>query len=319
MRVFILGGSGLIGMAVVQNLIAAGHDVFALARSDQSLAKLAAIGAHPIRGDIRDPAPWCDTLPTVDGVIHLACDFANDMAAIDARFLGELIPALHRISDQTGHTPRFIYTGGSWLFPANRLDHGFGNETTPLDPLPDFAWMVFGLSKILFDAKLHGMVIHPGTVYRTNPGTQITEPPSDLPGGVLYEMVRSARDENRIEIVGDGTVLWPMVHTDDLADLYRRVFEHGKRGQSYIGVGVKGIRTAVLARLIAARFGNSDCDISHISPDQAAQKYGQWAHGLGHSHRLSSQKAMAKLGWHPRHTDIARDLDIHLTGMQCTP
>ena len=70
MRVFILGGSGLIGAAIVRNLVSAGHHVFALARNENSAAHLAVMGAWPIRGDIHNPGPWCDKLPVVDAVIH---------------------------------------------------------------------------------------------------------------------------------------------------------------------------------------------------------------------------------------------------------
>jgi nucleoside-diphosphate-sugar epimerase len=309
MRVFILGGSGLIGAAIVRNLVSAGHHVFALARNENSAAHLAVMGAWPIRGDIHNPGPWCDKLPVVDAVIHAACDFSADMGAVDAGMLIELLHVLHRQSGPKAPAlPRFIYTGGSWLYPAMKSSDAIHDEKTPFAPVPGFEWMVTGLTKILSDPALHGMVIHPATVYRTDPPSR-TRP--TLPGGALHDMARRARDENRVRIVGDGPgdeVVWPLIHADDLADLYRLVLENGERGQSYIGVGIEGIATGDLARQIAQTFGRADCEIEHISPDDIAREYGQWALGLAHSHRMTSQKAIRELGWQPRHTDIARDL-----------
>jgi NAD(P)-dependent dehydrogenase (short-subunit alcohol dehydrogenase family) len=65
LRVFILGGTGLIGSAIVQALIARGHTVLGLARSHASAARLAGWGVTPIAGDMRAPRPWARTLPPI--------------------------------------------------------------------------------------------------------------------------------------------------------------------------------------------------------------------------------------------------------------
>ena len=70
MRVFVLGGTGSIGSAVVQKLVERGHDVCGLARSQTAAAKLAELGATPVAGDIAAPEPWTERLPLVDAVIH---------------------------------------------------------------------------------------------------------------------------------------------------------------------------------------------------------------------------------------------------------
>ncbi len=55
-RVFVTGGSGLIGGALVERLVARGDDVVALARSDAAAAALAGRGASVVRGDVLDAA-----------------------------------------------------------------------------------------------------------------------------------------------------------------------------------------------------------------------------------------------------------------------
>src|SRR5450432_4098556 len=94
MRVFVLGGTGSIGSAVVCELVRRGHEVHGLARSDASAAKLAELGAVPFPGDIASPERWAGTLPDIDAIIHAACDFNAAMGEIDRRLLDVLLPAL---------------------------------------------------------------------------------------------------------------------------------------------------------------------------------------------------------------------------------
>ena len=75
MRVLVLGGTGSIGSPTVRRLIERGHDVWALARSDNSSSKLAGMGATPVAGNIASPERWIARLPLLDAVIHAACDF----------------------------------------------------------------------------------------------------------------------------------------------------------------------------------------------------------------------------------------------------
>ncbi len=159
MRVFVLGATGSIGSAVVQALIRRGHNVLALARSDVSVAKSRAAGATSVLGDIAAPESWTEHLPPVEAVIHMACDFGSAMAAVDRRLLDALLPALAAQPNR----PRFIYTGGCWLFGAT--GDAVATEATSFCPLPAFAWMVPNLRRVLEATEVDGIVIHPAMVY----------------------------------------------------------------------------------------------------------------------------------------------------------
>src|ERR1700680_1773787 len=93
---------------------ARGHGVLALTRSNASAEKAARLGAAVMRGDIATPETWVPALPPVDAVIHAASDSDSNMAKIDQRLLDVLLPHLAAQPQR----PRFLYTGGNWLFGA---------------------------------------------------------------------------------------------------------------------------------------------------------------------------------------------------------
>jgi nucleoside-diphosphate-sugar epimerase len=284
LRVLVLGGTGFIGAAAVREIIARGHEVLGLARSEASATKLRQSGATPLSGDIAAPERWVMTLPHVDAVIHMACDFTSDMAAVDRRLLDALLPALAA----QPHRPRFIYTGGCWLFGATGEEAA--TEASPFDPLPAFAWMVPHLQRVLASPDIDGIVIHPAMVYAGA-------------GGAFRHFAREAVERDAIRVAGGEAVRWPLVHSGDLGAIYALALERAPKGESYIGASVEAMPIGRIARAFARRYGTARQEPDIISSGAIAAELGDWARGYALDQRLSGAKARRELGWQPEHLD----------------
>ena len=288
MRVLVTGGTGVIGSAVVRALVGEGHAVVGLARSYASAASLKGMGAAVLRANIREPEGWIGRIGQVDGVIHAAADFRDDMGEVETRFLDRLLPSLAALPSR----PRLIYTGGCWLY--GETGTAAATESTPFDPLPAFAWMVPNLRRVLSAPGIQGMAVHPALVYTDE-------------GGVLAPFIDAARETATVRIVGSEEVHWPLVHADDLAKLYVLVLERGQQGQMYNGAAVEGYPVGALARWVARGHGTAACRVQVITPAEAAAERGEWARGYALDQRMSSAKARRELDWLPARAIPDRD------------
>jgi nucleoside-diphosphate-sugar epimerase len=128
MKVFVTGGTGFIGSAVVRALLGAGHEVLGLARSETSRRQLAALGASAVDGSLEDLDSLQRGAQAADAVIHLAfvhnfADFAES-AETDKRAIEAIGEAL------AGTNKTFIVTSG---VPSGTDGHVV-TENDPSDP-----------------------------------------------------------------------------------------------------------------------------------------------------------------------------------------
>ncbi|HEV2084805.1 MAG TPA: NAD-dependent epimerase/dehydratase family protein [Gemmatimonadales bacterium] len=286
MRIFLTGASGYIGTAVAERLRAAGHEVTGLARSDASAAKLKSAGIQPLRGDFSDPKSVGSAAGAADGVISLATTYdpAIDGPAIDA-----ILDAL------AGSNKPFVYTSGIW-------SHGdtagkVVDETSPPNPAALVAWRQKVEDRVLEGAKrgIRTVVIRPAIVYGRG-------------GGIPAGFVDSARKEGAARYVGTGKNRWPLVHLDDLADLYLLALEKAPPGTLLLGVS--GPSRLVSEIAAAASRGAGAGGRTVATPlEEARKKLGAYADALVLDQQASGRRAQELLGWKPRRPDVLEDIE----------
>src|SRR4029453_4705518 len=109
MRVFLTGGTGYIGSAVLDALLRAGHRVTALVRDPEKAERLTARGAHAIVGELGTPKTYLAPLENIEAVVHAAFEKSPRGVEKDSQALETLLGALKRAE---GKSPPFIYTSG---------------------------------------------------------------------------------------------------------------------------------------------------------------------------------------------------------------
>lgn len=128
MRVFVTGATGLIGSAVVAELISHGHTVLALARSDASARAVQTAGAEPLRGALSDLDILRAGAAAADGVIHVA--FATDLSTHDA-----LMAAIAEDGVALGTLGEALVDSGRPLVIVSGTPRTPGRPSTEADPL----------------------------------------------------------------------------------------------------------------------------------------------------------------------------------------
>jgi nucleoside-diphosphate-sugar epimerase len=289
MRVFVTGGSGLIGTAVVAELLGNGHTVLALARSDSSAAALQAAGAETTRGGLADLGTLRAGTAKADGVIHLA--FANDFSspAAVAAAVAEEGAALAAMGEE-------LIDSGRPLVTCSGTPYAPGRASTEADPLPTDG-PVGGRSRsvnAILDLGSRGVrsaaVRLPRTVHNEGRGGF---------AGLLTEMARRAGVSG---YPGDGAQRWPAVHALDAAVLFRLVLEQAPAGTAWHAVGDEGDAVRDIATVIGRRLG---------LPVEALpqETYGPLGPIFVTDQPASSDYTRQTLGWEPSHLSLLEDLE----------
>ena len=289
MRVFITGGTGLIGSAVVAELLGNGHTVLALARSDASAAAAEAAGATPLRGALADLDVLRAGVAQADGVIHLA--FANDFSSPEAlaQAVAEETAALATLGEAlVGSDRPFATVSGTPWVP--------GRVSTEADPVPTdgpvggrgrAVTAVLGLAA----RGVRSTAIRlPRTVH--NNGT----------GGFAGLLTNIARQTGISGYPGDGEQRWPAVHAVDAAVLFRLALERAEAGTAWHAVADEGDKVRDIAAVIGRRLG---LPVKSVP----AETYGPIGAIFAMDQPSSSTHTRRALGWEPKQPSLLEDLE----------
>jgi nucleoside-diphosphate-sugar epimerase len=289
MRVFVTGASGFIGAAIVPELVAAGHQVLGLARSDASAQALAAAGAGVQRGSLEDVESLRAGAAASDGVIHLAFihDFSRFQASCetDRHAIGALASAL------AGSGRPLIVTSG---LAAVREP---GRPATENDPVPAQSEYPRTSEETALEAAARGVR---ASVVRL---PQVHDPEKQ---GLITYLIALAREKGVSAFVGDGANRWPAVHVLAAARLYRLALEKGETGARYHAVAEQGVPLRTIAEAIGRRLGVA---ATSIAADEAAAHFGWLGQFVAADLPASSALTQERLGWNPQGPGLIEDLD----------
>ena len=291
MRIFVTGASGWIGSAVVDELLAAGHQVNGLARSDASAAALEAKGVQVRRGDLDDLGSIRAGAEAAEAVIHLANkhDFNNPVASAQAER-----GAVQTIGDALAGTGRpFLVASGVAGLPP-------GRPATEADPSrfhgPDSPrGGTENLALEFVERGVHSVIL------RFSPTVH-----GDRDHGFIAHLAAIARAKGVSGYPGDGTNRWAAVHRSDAARMTVLGMEKAPAGTRLHAVAEEGVPTLEIAQAIGRAF---DLPVASIPDDDVPEHFGWIGRYFAMNMPATSAATQELLGWTPTGPTLIADID----------
>jgi nucleoside-diphosphate-sugar epimerase len=288
MRIFLTGGTGYIGSAVLDALLRGGHAVTALVRDREKGDRVSMRGAQPVVGELSKPKSYAAAAEGADGIIHAAFEYSKRGQAVDREAIDALLTMARRRAE-TGRSAFFVYTSGIWVLGKTTKPV---DETAPVDPAPLVAWRPEHEQAVLAGAPgVRTAVIRPGIVYG---GSR----------GIIGDMVKDAAN-GLVRVIGPGRNHWPCVYDRDLADLYLRVASNATASGIFHANDEGDERVNDIAEALATH-AKTPADIRHVPLEEARAKMGDYADALALDQKVRSPRARA-LGWTPSLHSVARN------------
>ena len=286
MRVFVTGAAGFIGTETTKELIAHGHQVLGLARSDANAEALKKLGAEVHRGSLEDIESLKSGAAKTDGTIHLAFihDFSKfaengqvDKRAIEA--MGEVLE---------GTNKPFIVTSGTLLVSPGRLAT---EEDAAMPGMPresETAGLAFAARGVRAMAvrlpQVHG---------------------GDGKCGLVNLLLGIAQQKGVSGYIGDGANRWSGAHRLDVARLYRLALEKGAAGRSFHAVADEGVPLREIAEILGRQL---KVPVASIPQEKAPEHFGMVAMFAGIDGPASSALTQQWLGWKPKEIGMIADI-----------
>ena len=289
MRVFLTGSTGFIGSHVARELLAAGHQVLGMTRSQAGAEALRAIGAEPHHGTLEDLASLRLGADQCDAVIHTAFDhdFTHfvDNCQKDARAIAALGQAL-----ESSQRPLLITSGTPMGSPAPG-EPADEDHFNPEHPNPRAASELAG--EALLQRGLNVVVMRLSQIHDT------------VKQGLVTELIRHAQQTGVSAYVDDGMNHWSAAHVSDSAQLYRLALEKHQPGARYHATAESHIPFRLIAEALGEGLG---LPVVSVPAHEAMAQFGWLSSFAGRDMSSNSSKTRARLGWVPTGPGLIEDL-----------
>jgi nucleoside-diphosphate-sugar epimerase len=306
MRVFVAGGNGHVGSYIIRELIAAGHEVTGLARSDSAAAAVSALGAEVRRGDLQDLDGLKEAAADSDGVIHVAQ--RQDLlpsGGMDAVAAAEL-PVMLAYGEALGGSGKPLVAAGSNGSPSIGSP-SMGRPATEEDPALPVGDEHKGTLRVRNVVEIAVV----GLAERGVRSSVVRLPQvihSTTDAGFLPMLIALAKEKGAAGYPGDGANLWGTVHARDVASLFRLALEKGPAGRYWHAVEDGGIPFREIAEAIGSRLGVPAVSIP-ADVLMLPGFFGFLAFPVTLDLPLSNLITRRTLGWEPAQPGLLADLD----------
>ena len=290
-KIFLTGGTGNMGLPVTKALVSAGYHVIALARTQESAAKLTALGTHPVIGELGDVEVVTKAASEADAAIHVGAVGGPENVPTDKKVTEVIIRGLG------GSGKKFVYTSGPYVY-GNHGDEEL-DEDTLLVQETSFPygknWRVSFEGEILALAaanKVDAVIIRPTHVVTKSTST-----------GFLSWLAELAEKTDSLLLPGDGENFIPFIHEEDVGSSYVAALEKAPAGIYNANSGSYKLKD--FAEAARPLLGNKP--IKYITPEEAGTHMHKpvYAHGLTISMKIvHTNKLEAATGWKPKHNTL---------------
>jgi nucleoside-diphosphate-sugar epimerase len=289
------GATGYIGSVIAEIAAKEGYDVHGLSRSEQGDERLQALGATPVRGDLKTLDVLSRESSEADIVLHLAWnhDFSSD---IDENLRVDVAAVDAMATPLQGTNKPLIVSSGSGVVEPDPN----GGETTEDDPpskKPHMNRIAAENHSLSWAQK--GVLV---SIIRLAPFVY-----GRGGKGFTSLLMWKAFQTGESWYVGEGTNRMSAVHVDDAARLYLLVAQKSKKpGEIFNGCSSTTITTKEIATAVGNVMGYS---VRSVTQEKAAGVWGSFLASIeSRENRASGRKAREQLGWNPQGLDLVKDI-----------
>jgi nucleoside-diphosphate-sugar epimerase len=288
MRIFVTGATGFIGTELVKELIAEGHQVRGLTRSEAGARQLEAAGAEVHHGNLKDVDSLRSGAAGMDAVVNLA--FSHDDMSKFAESGRDERAAIEAMGSVMEPGQLLLVTSGTGL-AAGGPGHVRVEIDPPLSTLPREPETV---ARAVAERGVRVGIVRLPQVHDTRKQ------------GLVPYLTETARTKGISAYVGDGANRWAAAPLADVAHLYRLAVEQTGPGVTvYHAVQEEGVALREIAETIGKGL---KAPVVSLGPDKAAEHFGWLAHFAGLDMPASSEWTRKTLGWNPTGPGLIEDL-----------